>query len=322
MQNTRGELPQRAHTYVAADGSADYTTIQAAIDAVPLHNTGSVQIHIRPGVYKERVEISGDKPYITLTGEGERPEDTVITYDVNAGCTEANGDITTTFRTATVEMYANYCKVENLLIVNSYDGCGNGGRQALALYASAEHLLFEHCIFKGCQDTLYAREGSHLYRECYIEGDVDFIFGGARAVFDKCEIHSINVNPQEEPNRGGYIAAPSTPISQRYGFWFTECTLTADNAPNTVFLGRPWHPGSDPQAVGSCVFMHCKLGAHIREDGWKRHMGNFLAKNARLYEFENEGPGAVEHEDRPQLTKEQAAEYTFTRVLGWADMEE
>ena len=97
--------------------------------------------------------------------------------------------------------------------------------------------------------------------------------------------------------------------------------MTANNAPNTVFLGRPWHPGSDPQAIGSCVFMHCELGEHIREDGWKRHMGNFLSKNARLYEFENRGPGAVAHEDRRQLTAEEAAEYTIERVLGWADVQ-
>jgi len=321
MQNTHGELPQKAHTYVAADGSADYTSIQAAIDAVPVHNTGDVVIHIRPGIYKERVEISGDKPYITLLGEGDKPEDTVITYDINAGGTQENGDITTTFRTATVNVYSNYFKAQNLSMVNSYDGNGGGGRQALALYASAEHMIFENCIFRGFQDTLYAREGSQLYRGCYIEGDVDFIFGGARAVFEKCEIHSINVNPEEEPNRGGYIAAPSTPAGQKYGFLFKECTMTANNAPNTVFLGRPWHPGSDPQAVGSCVFMHCELGAHIREDGWKRHMGNFLSRNARLYEFENSGPGAVAHEDRRQLTAEEAREYTLERVLGWADIE-
>lgn len=321
MQNTHGELPHTAHTYVAADGSADYTSIQAAVDAVPVHNTGDVIIHIRPGIYTERVEISGDKPYITLAGEGDRPEDTVIVYDLHAGGIEENGDITTTFRTATVNIYSNYFCARNLSMINSYDGSGTGGRQALALYASAEHLRFENCVFRGAQDTLYAREGSQLYRNCYIEGDVDFIFGGARAVFDGCEIHSINVNPVEEPQRGGYIAAPSTPAGQKYGFLFIKCRMTADNAPNTVFLGRPWHPGSDPQAIGNCVYMNCELGAHIREDGWKRHMGNFLTKNARLYEYSNCGPGAAQHEDRPQLTDEQAAEYTIERVLGWADVQ-
>lgn len=124
MQNTHGELPHTAHTYVAADGSADYTSIQAAVDAVPVHNTGDVIIHIRPGIYTERVEISGDKPYITLAGEGDRPEDTVIVYDLHAGGIEENGDITTTFRTATVNIYSNYFCARNLSMINSYDGSG------------------------------------------------------------------------------------------------------------------------------------------------------------------------------------------------------
>lgn len=317
MQNTHGELPQKSHTYVAKDGSADYTSVQAAIDAVPVHNSTDVYIHIRPGVYEEKVDISADKPYITLVGEGDNPEDTVISFGIHAGMKQPNGDITGTFRTASVHIYANHFKAENLSIINSYDGTGEGGRQAVAVYASGEHIIFENCRFVGRQDTVYAKDGTQLFDRCYIEGDVDFIFGGARAVFDKCEIHSVNVNPEEEPNRGGYIAAPSTPISQKYGFLFNECIMTGNNSDNTVFLGRPWHPGADPYAIGSCVFMHCELGSHIREDGWKSHMGGFLSANARLYEFENKGPGAVGHESRRQLTKEQAAEFTKERVLGW-----
>ncbi len=316
MRNTHGELPQKSHIYVAADGSADYTSVQEAVDAVPVHNSRDVIIHIKPGIYEERIEVSGDKPFITMVGEGHKPEDTVLTFGSWAGMTWDNGDVTTTFRTATVNVYANYFKAENLTIVNSYDGTAGGGRQALALYASGFHIEFVRCRFYGAQDTVYTKDGSQLFTECYIEGDVDFIFGGARAVFEKCEIHSINVNPEEEPYRGGYIAAPSTPSSQKYGYLFTECVITGDNADNTVFLGRPWHPGSDPDAIGNCVFMHCVLGAHIREDGWKSHMGGFLTANARLYEFENKGPGAKEHEMRRQLTPEQAAEYTKERVLG------
>jgi len=316
VQNTQGELPLKSHIYVAADNSADYASVQEAIDAVPVHNSQDVMIHIKPGIYEERIEVSADKPFITLIGEGEKPEDTVLTYGIWAGKILENGDPATTFRTGSLNVYANHFKAVNLSVVNSYDGSQNGGRQALAAYVSGYHIEFERCRFSGAQDTLYTKDGSQLYTECYIEGDVDFIFGGARAVFDRCQIHSINVNPVEEPNRGGYIVAPSTPASQKYGYLFTDCIMTGDNAENTVFLGRPWHPGSDPFAIGHCVFMHCQLGPHIREDGWKSHMGGFLTMNAKLYEFENKGPGAKEHEMRRQLTKEQAAEYTKERVLG------
>lgn len=317
MHNILSELVQKSHTYVAADGSGDYCTIQEAVDAVPVCNTANVIIHVKPGTYQERVFISGDKPFITLMGEGEKPEDTVLTYGVYAGMINEDGDITGTFRTATLHINSNYFAAVNMKFVNSYDGVsGGGGRQALAVCACGEHIQFHNCSFHGLQDTLYAKQGTQLYEKCYIEGDVDFIFGGARAVFDQCELHSINVNP-EDTNRGGYIAAPSTPISQKFGFLFTECVMTGNNAPNTVFLGRPWHPGADPLAIGNCVFMHCELGEHIREDGWKSHMGGFLTKNARMYEFENRGPGAKQHEMRRQLTKEEAAMYTKARVLGW-----
>lgn len=316
MQRIQKNTPQVSHSCVALDGTGDYTSIQEAVDAVPVHNTQEVVIHIKEGVYEERVVISADRPHITLLGEGDTAKDTVITCGIWAGMIQENGDVTSTFRTATLNVYSNYFKAENISFVNSYDGSQSGGRQALAASVSGFHIEFTKCRFYGCQDTLYTKDGSQLYNECYIEGDVDFIFGGARAVFEKCEIHSINVKPEEEPLRGGYIVAPSTPISQKYGYLFTECVMTANNAENTVYLGRPWHPAADPNAIGSCVFMHCELGAHIREDGWKSHMGGYLSANARLYEFENRGPGAKEHEMRRQLTPEQAAEYTKERVLG------
>lgn len=317
MQNLQSDLPQKTHTFVAADGSGDYTTVQEAVDAVPVHNPADVWIHIKPGIYRERVVISGDKPYITLIGEGGCADEVVIVNHVHAGAVMENGDPTGTFRTGTVRIYANHFAARNVTFANDYDRSGEGGAQAVAVYASGEHMIFENCRFLGLQDTLYAKDGTQLFDHCYIEGDVDFIFGGARAVFEKCEIHSVNVKPEEEPNRGGYLAAPSTPAAQKFGFLFQECVMTGNNSDNTVFLGRPWHPGSDPNAIGSCVFMHCELGPHIREEGWKKHMGGFLSVNARLYEFENSGPGAVPHEMRRQLTPQQAAEYTKERVLGW-----
>lgn len=199
---------------------------------------------------------------------------------------------------------------------NSYDGSKSGGRQALAVYASGEHIVFDHCRFYGAQDTVYAKDGTQLYYQCYIQGDVDFIFGGARAVFEECELFAFNVN-EEDKERRAYIAAPSTPLSQKFGFLFLKCEVKGNFGVNTVYLGRPWHPGADPFAVGNCVFMKCELADIIREDGWKEQMGGFLSKNARLYEYENYGPGAAEHERRKVLSQDEAAEYTKERVLGW-----
>lgn len=314
MQNITCELPQISHTYVSADGTGDYQTIQEAVDAVPLHNPAEVIIHIRPGIYNERVEISGDKPYITFMGDDA--EKTIITYGNYAGKLLENGDIMGTFRSATVNIFANHFTAKNITMQNSYDGSKSGGRQALAVYASGEHIVFENCRFYGAQDTVYAKDGTQYYYQCYIQGDVDFIFGGARAVFEECEIFAFNENTDDKERRA-YITAPSTPLSQKFGFLFLRCVTKGNFAENTVYLGRPWHPGADPFAVGNCVFMQCELGSIIRADGWKEQMGGFLSRNARLYEYENYGPGVTEHERRKILSEEEAAEYTKERVLGW-----
>ena len=315
MQNM-GELPQTCHIYVAADGSGDYKTIMEAVDAVPVHNSTTTYIHIKPGVYEERVEISGDKRYIILQGEGDTAKDTKITFGNWGGNTMENGDIMGTFRSATFFVYANHFKAENITFENSYDGTKGGGRQAVAVYASAEHIEFYNCRFIGRQDTLYAKDGTHYYKDCYVEGDVDYIFGGARAVFENCELYSFNIDVTDEGKRA-YITAPSTPAAQKYGFLFIECKTTGNFGPDSVFLGRPWHPGADPMSNGSCVFKNCELSEQIREEGWKEHMGGFLSKNARLFEYGCRGAGVKEHERRRVLTDEEAAEYTKEKVLGW-----
>jgi len=315
MQNM-GELPHTCHIFVAADGSADYKTVMEAVDAVPVHNSTTTIIHIKPGIYQEIVTVSGDKRYIVLKGEGDKPSDTKITfYNHNGGLME-NGDPRGTFRSASVFVYANYFKAENITFENSYDGSGNGGRQAVALYASGEHIEFYDCRFIGGQDTLYAKDGTQYYKDCYIQGDVDYIFGGARAVFEDCELYSFNPDEANEGKRA-YITAPSTPAAQKYGFLFLNCKTTGNFGPQSVFLGRPWHPGSDPLADSCCVFKNCELSNQIRTEGWKEQMGGFLSKNARLYEYGCTGEGVAEHERRKILSDEEAALCTKERVLGW-----
>lgn len=315
MQNM-GELPILCHIYVASDNSGDYNTIMEAIDAVPKYNSTTTVIHIKPGIYRERVEICADKRYIILKGEGDSAADTKITFDNYGGKAMENGDIMGTFRSATFFAYANHFKAENITFENSYDGTKGGGRQAVAVYASAEHVEFHNCRFIGRQDTLYAKDGTQYYKDCYIEGDVDYIFGGARAVFENCELYSFNIDESDEGKRA-YITAPSTPAAQKYGFLFINCKTTGNFGPQSVFLGRPWHPGSDPMSNGSCVFMNCNLSAQIREEGWKEQMGGFLSKNARLYEYGCTGEGVMEHERRRVLSDEEALEYTKEKVLGW-----
>ena len=316
----RQELPETAVVYVGRRENGervDYLTVQEAVDAIPAENDTPVILYVLPGVYREAVRVSGCKPHIYLVGLGEKPEDVIITYDNYAGRKRENGDMTGTFRSATVSVYANHFTAENITFRNSFDGDDNvGGRQALAFYASGEHIVCRNCRFLGKQDTLYTRDGSQLYENCYIEGDVDFIFGGARAVFDRCTIRSLARCFKDPASVQGYVCAPSTYLAQKYGYVFRECTLESDCLPDTVYLGRPWHAGSDANAVGCAYFVRCKLGEHIKEVGWT-DMGGFLGRNARFAEYKCEGPGAKAHPSRPVLSDEEAERLTNETVLGW-----
>ena len=321
-RSRRHELPQTAVIYVGRRENgepADYVTVQEAVDAIPAGNKTPVLMYLLPGRYREVVRVNGDKPMITMVGCGAKPEDVVITYDNYAGIKLENGEILGTFRSATVSVYADEFRAQNLTFENTYlRTLGEIHTQSVAFYASGEHMVFDNCRFVSKQDTLYTRDGSQLYRNCYIEGDVDFIFGGARAIFDHCTIFS-RVRPERGPGQTqGFVTAPSTFLAQRYGYVLRDCVLESDCEPQTVYLGRPWHPGYDPTAVGCAYFVHCELGPHIIDEGWT-DMSGFLARDARFGENQNSGPGAVQHPSRPQLTDAEAAELTNLKVLGWEE---
>lgn len=296
---------------VKQDGTGDYQTVQAAIDAIPANNTDPVEIHIKNGVYKEVVKVPANKPFITLSGEST--EKTILTYDNYAKKEKPEGGTYGTSGSASVYLYANDMKVENMTIENSFDESQvEGGSQAVAAYTRGERMEFHQVRFIGNQDTLLAHSGTQYFYQCYIEGDVDFIFGGARAVFDDSDIVSLD---RGSSSNNGYITAASTNISDPYGFLFINSRLKSDAADGTVYLGRPWHPGGDPNAIASVVFKNSEVGAHIHQEGWT-DMSGFSAKDARFFEYQNNGPGV--NLSRPQLTDEEANKFTIENVLkGW-----
>ncbi|CAM3431532.1 pectate lyase [Marinicrinis lubricantis] len=298
---------------VAQDGSGDYTSVQAAVDAVPANNQEMVEIFVQNGTYKEVVTIPADKPFIHLIGESST--DTVITYDNYAGRERPEGGTYGTSGSATVFIYANDISVEQLTIENSFDeSLEVEGKQAVAAYTKGERQLYKNVRFIGNQDTLYTNSGTQYFYQCYIEGDVDFIFGGASAVFEETQIHSYDRGSE---TNNGYITAASTMITEPYGYLFLNSRLTSDAAPGTVYLGRPWHPSGNPDAIGSVVFMNTYMGDHIHPQGWT-DMSGFSYKDARFFEYNNTGPGVAVNEDRRQLTDEEAAKWTVENVLkGW-----
>jgi pectinesterase len=156
-----------ADIVVAADGSGDVRSVQAAIDRVPDGNGRRFTIAVKPGTYNEQIRVPASKPYISLVGESA--ERTVITFSLSnkqAGSTSASF-------AAYIGGHDFYA--ENVTFENSF----GMGSQAVAVLVEADRSVFKKCRFLGWQDTLYAKDGRQYYRDCYIEGHVDYIFGRA-----------------------------------------------------------------------------------------------------------------------------------------------
>jgi len=300
---------------VAADGSGDFKTVQAAIDAVPANGKSQVTVTIKPGIYKERVKIGKDKPFIKLSGED--PLKTVLTWNWNASSIGDGGKPVGTFGSPTVIVEANDFLAENITIENAAGDTG----QAVALTSSGDRQIYRNCRVTGWQDTIFAANGRQYFAGCYIDGRVDFIFGGATAVFDKCEIHSKN---------GGFVTAASTAPTEPFGYVFLNCKLTGSAEPfdpattnpstdrkpgrpgSTALLGRPWRPNA------SVMFIHCDIGSHISPEGWSDWGQAANQQSTRFVEYGNTGPGADMSKRVPwakQLSKEHADKITPQSVL-------
>ena len=313
-----------------ADALAQDKTFPAPdFDAIP------VTLYIGAGVYREKLLIA--RPKVTMIGQNQ---ETVLVYGQGAFEDMEDGEKRGTFRTASVRIDAPDFTARDITFQNDA-GFGHTVGQALALYVDADRCYFENCRFIGSQDTLFTAPlplkeakpggfrgpgehkprvmGRHLYRHCFIQGDVDFIFGSATAWFEDCEIYSKMPEDREPPKSPdeevvyGYVTAASTFEEIPYGYVFHACRLTSDCPPHTVYLGRPW------REFAKTVFLQCELGEHIHPLGWKDwnkpHDHFFYA------EYASTGPGAAPDKRADfshQLTAEQAAQYTVETVLdGW-----
>lgn len=313
---------------VAQDGSGDFSTVQEAIHSVPKENSAPVTIFIRPGIYTELLVI--DRPYLTL--EGESAATTILTFGNYAKMVMEDGSNRGTFRSYSTLVDTHDFKAKNLTFENSA-GAGKLVGQALALYVDGDRIYFEGCRFLGDQDTLFTGplpptviqkngfvgpkefapriNGRHLYRNCYIRGGVDFIFGSSTAYFDSCEIHS---NCHDSDSRiQGYTTAASTPEGQEYGYVFAGCRFTSDCPPESVYLGRPW------RNFAKTVLINCELGAHICKEGWHNWNKPEAEETTFYAEYHSTSAGAAPESRVPwshQLTAEEAAHFCMDKVLG------
>ena len=294
----RAQAPPPVHVVVSADGSTGYKTVQYAIDHAPAVAAGQrLIIELRPGTYRERVMVPQDRPRVTLLGADAAT--TRITFDMSAK--SAGG----TFFSATVEVQGAEFEAENVTFENTF----GTGSQAVALSLHSDRAVLRRCRLIGWQDTLYTAWGRHYFRDCYIEGHVDFIFGNSAAVFERCEIHS----------RGdGYITAHSRTIPDApTGFVFSHCRLTGADAVRNVYLGRPWRP------YARVVFLNCEMGDHIRPEGWENWRNPENEKTAWYAEAGSTGAGARLDQRvkwSRQLTSDEAAPFAPAVFLRGIDL--
>ena len=285
---------------VAKDGSGDFTTIQQAIDASKAFPDKRISIFIKDGVYQEKVNVPSWNPKISLIGESR--EKTIISFDDHFEKIDRGRN--STFHTYTLQVQGNDFYAKNLTIQNTAGEVG----QAVVLHVEADRAVFVNCSILGNQDTVYvAGEGARQYfRDCYIEGTTDFIFGEATAVFDHCTIHS---------KKDSYITAASTPDGIDFGLVFRNCELTADTEIDQVFLGRPWRDHA------KTVFIKTEMGAHILAHGWHDWDKKNAQQTVFYAEHENSGPGYTPGERVEwsfQLNEKQAANYTLNQIFkGW-----
>lgn len=317
---------------VAADGSGDHLSVQAAITAAPENRVAPYLIFIKEGTYKEHIDIPATKPYIYLIGQDV--EKVIITDDQLCG-----GDPAVTGKPslhvslgATVVVQAANFYAENISFENSWGIEKNAGPQALALYTNNDRAILNNCKLRSYQDTYLTSTKNvsdrHYLKNCFIEGAVDFIYGAGDVYFDECDIYITRKS-------GGYIVAPSHKADTRWGYVFMNNTITAP-APaseTSVWLGRPW------KDAPKTIFLNTKAAVTIPAAGWYETMGaipaifadyNTMNMNGDPMDLSNRISDywywaddnktiKVTGTAKSSLTPEEAAAYTIKNVLAGSD---
>lgn len=295
---------QKIDIRVAQDGSGDFRTIQEAFMAVPDFRKNPTTIYLEEGIYKEKLILPGSKTNVHLIADNA--ENTIVTYDDYASKKNKYGEELGTTGSSSFFVFGDGFHAKNITFENSSGPVG----QAVAVRVDGDKVVFENCRFLGFQDTLYphGKNSRQYYKNCYIEGTTDFIFGWSTVVFEDCEIYS--------KDGGHYITAASTNEESPYGFVFINCKLTGNAPEESVYLGRPWRNHA------KTVFINTKMGEHIKREGWHNWNKPKAEETSFYAEFNSEGPGAAPKARVSwsyQLTENEAEGFTVENILSGKD---
>ncbi|WP_405802518.1 pectinesterase family protein [Streptomyces halstedii] len=311
--------------YVDPHGRGDHTDVRSALDAAT--GTGRTLV-IAPGTYRGTLSVAADRAGTTLIGASGDARDTVLVHDNAAGTPKPDGSGTLgTSGSATVTVQGAGFTARDLTFANDWRRSDNPeytGTQAVAIKVQGDRSAFYGCRFLGHQDTLYADSLSltafarQYYRDCYAEGDVDFVFGRATAVWDRCHFRTLNRTDLAAAPYG-FVFAPSTAGANPHGFLVLRSRVTSTAPAAHYKLARPWVPSSDPTAYPMLTFRDSHLGAGIdAATPYASMSADHPWQDQRFAEHHNTGPGArvTVHANRPQLSASTARAHTPATWLG------
>lgn len=319
---------------VSKNNDGDFTSLLEAVLSIDDKHIEPAIIYIKSGIYEEKVWIR--KNNIKIVGEDK--DSTIIRYGDGARKLRPDGTEYGTFNTATILFAGSDITVENLTIENNA-GSGRVAGQAIAAYIASNRTAFFNCNFLGYQDTIFTgdikqslmrklmlpesfqKSGINIqfaitrnyFENCFICGDVDYIFGPSVAYFKNCEIFSRKL----ESENGSFITAASTPSGQEFGYVFYQCKITSDDNKSSVYLGRPWRD------YAKTAFVECELGNHIKPEGWHNWDKPKAEVTTSYVEYGNTGEGSNTDGRVPfskQLANDKIAEYfSIENVLAGED---
>lgn len=305
---------------VAQDGTGNHTKVQAAIDASPTGRTTPYRIFIKKGKYKEKITIPSNKPFIYLIGEDVGT--VTLSWDDYSGKPMPGGGTFGTSNSASVTISGADCAALNI----TFENTTGDAPQALAINVNATRCAFKNCRFLGGQDTVLTNGNGNLqyFKNCYIDGVVDFIFGAAVAVFDSCIVYP---KTRLDNLSGSYITAANTPAGQTYGYVFRDCVMPSNRGTTTYVMGRPWQNDGSTSPISNTkvVFINTTMTSVVKPQGWD--VWNSSTNTSLIYYGEYRSRKfdsvLVDVSQRVawsyQLTAAEAATYTLSTIFGTWD---
>ncbi|KAF8387648.1 hypothetical protein HHK36_026302 [Tetracentron sinense] len=277
---------------VDLDGKGDFTSVQAAIDSVPEGNSRWIIIHVRKGVYREKVHIPENKPYVFLRGNG-KGRTSIVWSQSSPNNVES----------ATVKVEAPHFIAFGISFKNDAPTglAQTSQNQSVAVFVGADMAAFYHCGFYSAHNTLFDYKGRHYYDNCYIQGSIDFIFGRGRSVFHSCEIFV--VADCRVQIHGSITAQNRQSGDENSGFVFIKGKVYGIG---DVYLGRA------RGAYSRVIFAKTYISKTIDLEGWTNWSYDGSTENLFHAEYHCHGPGAVAEKRAPwslQLTEKEATPF-------------